>query len=483
MSDSEETDSFWESWTCPPGKGKRKRKKHHKKERKCRKRRNDSTIITDENIPPTNKKKNNKIKEAMDIGKEKKKKQKKKKKKEDLELGGSFTLPQGSGATSNPPSGERLKTDCNKITKKKKKVAFNLSPGNIQPRHPKCFYSSEQSPIKSVLTEPGSCAQVPATHADESQCTSEDINSQDLFITQKAFRTSPLETSSGETSDKAPTSNPQMLSPRNKLHTSTPWEKPHCGRSYKELPFQQQPRKTNTHVQKPNTGLVCLKQEFEEDWLNKADQNPKKKPAVVKKPLEEPTDSKPLPIRKSKKNSTSTSQQSPSCPSELPVPHLKLMESTSTQTENFFTFELCSYLNFYHNSRVAAHHDDLKPLDLSLPQRARKDLGTGLSTLGEIRGDNHKDPGLHTSGFSDRKDGEVEKEPSGQHWSAYMTNSSEDEPQGRTGKLDLTQVRAVQMRLNESFFFKTKGEGRSPRPESPLMKLAQGREVKSRKRR
>jgi hypothetical protein len=45
------------------------------------------------------------------------------------------------------------------------------------------------------------------------------------------------------------------------------------------------------------------------------------------------------------------------------------------------------------------------------------------------------------------------------------------------------QVKAVQMRLNESFFFRSKGEGLSPRPESPLMKLIQGREKKSRKKR
>ncbi|KAK7892036.1 hypothetical protein WMY93_023999 [Mugilogobius chulae] len=66
--------------------------------------------------------------------------------------------------------------------------------------------------------------------------------------------------------------------------------------------------------------------------------------------------------------------------------------------------------------------------------------------------------------------------------SADTTVSSDDtEGPSRTTRLEMMQVRAVQMRLNESFFFKTKGEGPSPRPESPLMKLVQGRELKSRK--
>lgn len=43
------------------------------------------------------------------------------------------------------------------------------------------------------------------------------------------------------------------------------------------------------------------------------------------------------------------------------------------------------------------------------------------------------------------------------------------------------QVKAVQTRLNESFFFKTKGSGRSPRPESPLMKLHLGGAVTTRR--
>lgn len=39
------------------------------------------------------------------------------------------------------------------------------------------------------------------------------------------------------------------------------------------------------------------------------------------------------------------------------------------------------------------------------------------------------------------------------------------------GKTDLTQINFVQMRLNESFFFKMKGEKESPKSQCPLKKL------------
>lgn len=54
--------------------------------------------------------------------------------------------------------------------------------------------------------------------------------------------------------------------------------------------------------------------------------------------------------------------------------------SLSTQTENFFTTELSSYLSFCQKNRPASL-EDLKPLDLSLPHRARKDHGSCLSVM------------------------------------------------------------------------------------------------------
>ncbi|KAI4824676.1 hypothetical protein KUCAC02_013174, partial [Chaenocephalus aceratus] len=403
--------------------------------------------------------------------------------------GSSATSHVEHTATSKPPGGEKLKSDCSKKSKRKKNVAFDLTPGNIAVKRPKWFSSSEQRPTKSILTEPeavrdsGSCAQ-----AYESQC--EDMHSQDLFITQKTFRTPPSESSSGETSDKAPMTSPHRLTPRDELHTCLPWVDPQCGGSYNKVQVQQQPRETNTHVQKTHTVQVCFKPEVEGEALKKAGQNTRKGKSSIQTPVylhladenkvPHPSRVKPAVVKKHLQETTGLEKTwtPASCPSEPPVPRHRSMETTSTQTENFFTLELCSYLKFYESTRVAAHRDQLKALDLSLPQRARTDLGMRLSPLGGVRGDDHTEPSVHDCGGSDRTEAEL----SGQQWSPDVTTSSEDEPPGRSGKLDLTQVRAVQMRLNESFFFKTKGEGGSPRPESPLMKLAQGRELKGRKR-
>ncbi|XP_032367641.1 uncharacterized protein LOC116686719 [Etheostoma spectabile] len=535
MSDCEETDLLWESWGWTPGK--EKRKKASKKDKRCLKPKNNITIKTDEHIQKKKKKKQ--FKEAIDGRKEKKKE--KKKKRLALELDGNLIFTQGSGSQAkstvkpetlnlhsyNKPTPDQ---DSKKKTKRKKKVAFDLSPGYICIKRPKCVSSSQQSPKESILLEKEavrdneSCSQVTVTghsqgqrHADESQCTND---SQDLFITQKTFSAPPPEPSSGEASDKAVTTSPQTLTPRDKLHTSMAWINEHLKGCPQDSDSYQHHRKTKEHVHKPKTVHVLLTEEEEEE------EHPKKKssfqtqrelnanltgekktpcpahvtPSVVTAHLDDPVDgNSPLDSVKSKKHYCS------SCLSDDPsvLPPMS-MESTSTQTENFFTTELSSYLNFYQKGRATVHLEDLKPLDLSLSHRARKDLGmclsgTSLSLPGEIQGVNHKEPNLHPSFSSDMKNVKIKKDPSGRHtWSsstqgksatilspksesADTTTSSEDEPLCRTGKLDLTQVRAVQMRLNESFFFKTKGEGQSPRPESPLMKLAQGRQVKSKK--
>ncbi|KAL7401703.1 hypothetical protein ABVT39_003529 [Epinephelus coioides] len=547
MDNSEETDFFWEPWTWTPRKGKRKKKsKKDKKNANCK---NNIAMKMDENIQK--KKKSSKFKEAMKENREAKKEKKKKKNRLHSELDDSFIFPQGSSVQTKPTmepgtliphSSDKLKPgkDCKKKTKRKKKVAFDLPPAYIYAKHSQLSSSSQHSPKESVflvneaVRDAESCSQVTATghsqgqtHANESQCTNEDINSQDLFITQKTFRVSPSEPSSGEASDQAITTSPQMFAPRNRLDTPVVWLKQHLDQSYKcphDLHFHQDHGETNEQVQQPKTVQVLLTEE--EEQLKKAHQSPKeaksffetqmelntnlnqvkkvahpahKTPSVENEYLDEPIVVKPsLGDVKSKQSLSYLSDE----PAVLPPMSLT---STSTQTENFFTTELSSYLNFYQKRRLSVHFENLKPLDLSMPERARKNLGTCLSVTlqEEIKSDNHKEPSLHPSCSSDTKDGEAKKEPSGRQpcsgstqgkcettlspqseseaKSADTTASSEDDPPCRTGKLDLIQVRAVQMRLNESFFFKTKGEGRSPRPESPLMKLAQGREVKSRK--
>ncbi|XP_045894315.1 uncharacterized protein si:ch211-176l24.4 isoform X1 [Micropterus dolomieu] len=499
MSDCEETDFFWESWTSP---GKRKRKKHSKKDKQCLKQtKNNITVKTDESVQKKKKKKNLKFKEAMKGMKEKKKE--KKKSRLALELGNSFIFTQGSVAqakptvkpeTSNSHNNDKLKVtqDSKKKTKRKKKVAFDLSPGYIRVKRPKFGSSSLQCPRESTLSEAArggeSCSQVTVagyslaqTQDNDSQCNSQDINSQDLFITQKTFRASPSESSSGEASDKAVTTIPKMFTQQDE----------NLEGSYK---CPQESHFNFQHPRKPKTVQV-LRFTDEEEEFNKAHQNPKKgksfqtqmelnanltkekelsrpvhiKQRAVNPYLDVPIDvNSSLDVAKSKKHSCTSSQQSTT--------------STSTQTENFFTTELCSYLNFCQKARMTLHFEDLKPLDLSLQQKARKDP----SCSSDMREEEVKKepPGPHPRSASTQGKGETTLSPlsESEPKSVDTTTSSEDtEPPCRTGKLDLTQVRAVQMRLNESFFFKTKGEGQSPRPASPLMKLVQSREVKSRK--
>ncbi|XP_056271926.1 NF-kappa-B-activating protein [Pseudoliparis swirei] len=379
MSDFDETDVFWESWTLTPEK--KKKKKDSKKEKKCPKHKNNTAATTEENIVRKKKrKKNSKFKDAMEVRKEKKRG--KKKNRTAAELCDGWMLAQSGGGALTP--------DRDKKSRRKKKVAFDLSRG-VAVKRPQCG---------SRAGDPG---RTPPRH--ESQ---EDDNSQDLFITQKTFRPSPP--SSGE----APPPSPRGFSPRG---------------------------------------------QEEDERLGKARRDPKDGKWFKANVAEEEAASRAVPPRPS-------------------------VGSTSTQTENFFTAELSSYLDF---RRAAARPEDPRPLDLSLPRRARNDPGRAWPLPGEVGGP-PRGPSDVTAGddpWSEGTDGKrettlsLESEPEPK--STDTTTSGEDEPPCRSGKLDLTQVRAVQMRLNESFFFKTKGEARSPRPESPLMKLVQGREVKHRK--
>uniref|UniRef100_A0AAV2L4L6 Uncharacterized protein n=1 Tax=Knipowitschia caucasica TaxID=637954 RepID=A0AAV2L4L6_KNICA len=166
---------------------------------------------------------------------------------------------------------------------------------------------------------------------------------------------------------------------------------------------------------------------------------------------------------------------------------LKSTKSAHTQTENFFTTELTLYLNFCKESRRKS--EELKPLDLSLPNRARIDTEMTEAQHGGTSEEDVIEVSTGGSGHLSLSAKNKERTPSSEdpqsesdNKSADTTVSSEDaEGPSRTAKRELMQVRAVQMRLNESFFFKTKGDRPSPRPESPLMKLAQGREPTSRK--
>lgn len=512
MSDCEEGDFFWESLISP---GKRKRKKN----KKCVKHKNNITVKNDESIQKKKKKKNSKFKEEMEGRKEKKRE---KKRKWSLGLSDSSVFIQGySGASgptvkskpesSQPCSTEKLKADhltqdLKKKTKRKKKVVFDLSPGFIHVKRPKFVSSSPQENIlseKQAVRDSESCSQVTVTehnqgqsHDNDTQCTSDDINSQDLFITQRMFRTSLSEPSSDQASDKAViTTPPPITPPEGGLHPSGAQIKHEGSDTHVQDSHLHQHHKTaKDHLQRPKTIQIVLTEE--EEWLHPAQQSSKNETlsfqkqmelntnlveekkvptlihvnsVVVNPYLDDPFVVKPsLNIAKSKTHSYTSSQHSPSCllnTDETSLLPYRSKATISTQTENFFTTELSSYLSFCQKSRVTACFENLKPLDLSLPQRARTDEEKHsnqklLSLPDKIKGNGHKDPSLHPSCSTDIKDVEVKKEPKERSVSAQnkgkttpspqseselksvdTTTSSEDnEPHCCTGKLDLAQV-------------------------------------------
>ncbi len=115
----------------------------------------------------------------------------------------------------------------------------------------------------------------------------------------------------------------------------------------------------------------------------------------------------------------------------------------TTQTENFFTLPaLSTSLRFQQQQNTSKSMEE--PVDLSLPNRTRQKPGP-------------KPPMLKIS-----------------------DTSSEDGDTVPKAKGDLLQLKVIQTRLNESFFFKVKGED-SPKPMCPLMKLTESVEKKTKK--
>ncbi|CAJ1057588.1 uncharacterized protein LOC117813771 isoform X1 [Xyrichtys novacula] len=528
-------DSFWESLILS---GKRKKKsKKNRGSPKCKK---SSTRKGDKLTQERKKKKSSRFKEAMKENKEKKKQKEDRESRLAFKPDDSFVVTQGSNGQSKaamkhetfpPLSSDKLNSDLptgnsKKKDRKKRKVAFDLSSGHIRAKHPEPVSLTQQSPKESLLSknkrvrERESCSQVTVTehshgqtYNNDSQCTSDDINSQDLFITQKKFRVPAYGDASGDEAI-------------DKIIKTAVGQMEQCHEE--DTHFFVQGRETTEHAQGPDTVQGLPKEEKEDRelrgessvfqsqmWIHTNHAEGKKEPCpiytkarVVSPCLDEPV---VVPLSqvapKLETNPLSSTQQSSLCLQPLAPPKMT-MSSTSTQTENFFTTELSSFFKFRQRIREAVLLEDLEPLDLSLQNRTRKDLGTYLSVetssvSREAKDYNHKN--LHPSCLSDMEVVEVMKEPTGQYVSmsaqseseravtslsesdksADTTTSSEDGEQScRISKQDLAQVRAVQMRLNESFFFKTKGEGCSPRPASPLMKLAQSRkEVKSKRSR
>ncbi|XP_016114776.1 uncharacterized protein [Sinocyclocheilus grahami] len=126
-----------------------------------------------------------------------------------------------------------------------------------------------------------------------------------------------------------------------------------------------------------------------------------------------------------------------------------LTAEATTQTENFFTLSaLSTSLRFQQQQNTSKSLEE--PVDLSLPNRTRRRHGPKQSTV-----DSAKPPLLKISG-----------------------SSSEDGDTVPKAKGDLLQLKVIQTRLNESFFFKVKGED-SPKPMCPLMKLTESVEKRT----
>lgn len=467
MSDCEESDFLWESVTFP-GKIKRESKS------RCK---NDTAMKTDG--MQKKKKKNSKSKGAMINKKEKKKDKKKKKKKLVSDRLDSIVFTKASVPLAKPgvnpettraPSNEKPQPDL--LTqggkpKRKKKVAFDLLPlSNISVKRPKFVSSSLLCPKKSILfknEEVGDseiCSQVTVTghsqwtktqetQENDSQCNSEDINSQDLFITQKTFRVPSPEFSSGEASDKAFSAIPQFTQ-QSMLHSSQARTHRCSGdsRVYKRKPKQVSPveeKLDRIHRKEKNGKLLLETQMTTGPNLSEERKSlsPVYKISSLSPSMAVPSVIPPSPgAAKSKKQFYILNQRS--------------RTSTSTQTENFFTTELSSYLDFCQKQRANSNTEELKPLDLSLPQRARRNLWPSMKMPflpGQVQEDDHKAAHLQPSSSPSVK--EVQEEipghksettPSPQFESepksADMTTSSEDnEPPSRPGKLDLAQVR------------------------------------------
>ncbi|XP_016330721.1 uncharacterized protein LOC107679625 [Sinocyclocheilus anshuiensis] len=133
------------------------------------------------------------------------------------------------------------------------------------------------------------------------------------------------------------------------------------------------------------------------------------------------------------------------------VPENRSSRSTAeatTQTENFFTLPaLTTSLRFQQQQNTCKSPEE--PVDLSLLNRTRQMHGPKQSAV-----DSAKPPKLKIS-----------------------DTSSEDGDMVPKAKGDLPQLKVIQTRLNESFFFKVKGED-SPKPICPLMKLTESVEKK-----
>lgn len=392
-----------------------------KQPKTSRKNRDQDTLTKDAN----RKKRKKKEKDTLGRKKEKKKDKKKKKKKPSV-VSDSDVITQVSHAQADPTMIYKTPSLCRQPdqevkTKRKKKVMFDLSPGNIRVQRPHFFSASR--PKNDTAFEYKTTEDMARLREDNnSPGHSEDINSQDLFITQKTFRVLSPEPSSGETcsaTTSAPARMQQIVKSENceqESPTTCLYGGQHLWKSHMTECFTEEKMRMKKTCCGYENGESCSQVKVELRTVLSECESIDAQPQVNRS-LAQPTVVNASPSR--------TFGQ---------------RISASTQTENFFTCELSSYLSFVH--KASERLSDLKPLDLSLPRKARKeDEGNRCKNPEPESGcslkmkEDQKDPsagGLAEANLSFGSD-------SGQK-SAESKDSSGEEQPGRT-RLDLTQVR------------------------------------------
>lgn len=392
------------------------------------------------------KRKGSACKDTLGGKKEKKKDKKKKKRKISRDGDRNVVITQVGRAEADPTmiyntSSLPRHWDQEAKPKRKKKVVFTLSPGHIRARRPQ--FGSSSLPQKGAAFENKTMEEVARlTQGNNSPCNSEDVNSQDLFITQKTFRAMSPEPSGGSASAAIASGRvPMQQSIKNENEDSaTPvHDQQHPWKSQMTDCFTEEKVRIKQTGGNYKNGESCFQVKVELQTGLSEYERADARPQVNHSPAEA-TAVKVL------KESWSSSQQI----------------SASTQTENFFTSQLSSYLSFVRKAS-GARSADLKPLDLSLPQKARKDLwrsATNSLLPGQNEGRGRQHPELESR--CSLKIKEVKKEPSVRCVaeanssfcseavaSADATASSGEEQPSRT-KLDLTQVRRRDTRPHTS---------------------------------
>lgn len=426
MNDCEETD-FQGSCVVL---GKRKPKKNSRKEHQ------DQVTLKKDASRKKKKRKGSTCKDTMGRKKEKKKDKKTNKRKICIDSDRDVIITQVSPAQADPTMIYKTPSLCRHQEqeakpKRKKKVVFDLSPGYIRVKRPQ--FVSSSGPKKVAAFEKKTMEDMTRlTQDNNSPCNSEDINSQDLFITQKTFRAlspepSGVSTCTATTSARAPMQQSiknEKCEPEDPTTCvygqQHPWKSPMT-----ECFTEEKMRIKKTRCNYKN-GENCSQVKVEFQTGLSEYERVDAQPQVSCSPAET-----------NASESWISSQQI----------------SASTQTENFFTSELSSYLSFIR--KASTRSADLKPLDLSLPPKARKNPWTSATNPllpGQNKGNRCKNPELG-SGCS-LKIKELKKDPSvgcmadanpslcsesGQKSTDTTASSGEEQP--RSTKLDLTQVR------------------------------------------